>query len=257
VFARTLITENAHDKVDHRACIAIAGYSLLEVSRFGAKHQLPVLDGSRDLLTADCFLSDLEQMKGYEFDTVVIVNAREAVLPPEHAPPEEVFRHGCRLYVAMTRAKKQLVLSYSGSPSKWLTLPSVQETLGFDEWAACVDADQSLHIGEPDGLGQFDESPEADNATAALNLTGRQFLFTPFAYGLSLEAQEKLDQLVDGRGLLRGRERVRWRNIAELRGDLEQSAAARAQFGPRTFQEVIEVIDRCRNSSAEPRASEK
>jgi hypothetical protein len=83
-------------------------------------------------------------------------------------------------------------------------------------------------------LHQFDGFEDPKAAT----LTGRQFLFTPMAYGLSLEAQEKLDELVDGRGLVRGTQRVKWRNLADLATDLENSPVARASFGSRTALEI-------------------
>jgi hypothetical protein len=58
------------------------------------------------------------------------------------------------------------------------------------------------------------------------------------SYGLSLEAQEKLDELVDGRGLTRGSQRLKWRNLGELAGDLDNSPIARTAFGAKTAQEV-------------------
>jgi hypothetical protein len=73
MYARSIIAQALGTKSGNRGCIAIAGYSFLEISRFGAKHGIPVLDGAGDFLEAPCLLSDLEQTKGYEFETVVII----------------------------------------------------------------------------------------------------------------------------------------------------------------------------------------
>ena len=52
--------------------------------------------------------------KGLEFDTVFIVGANEDICPYKKADPVEEIEEERRLfYVAMTRAKKRLVISYS------------------------------------------------------------------------------------------------------------------------------------------------
>lgn len=132
----------------------------------------------------------------------------------------------------MTRARKNLYLSYSGQVSGWLR--KAEDSLYFDRWDTCVPPDEALRIGVPESPRQFEASEGQETAA----LSGRQFLFTPLAYGLSLEAQEKLDELVDGRGLMRGTQRVKWRNLRDLANDLTTSATARATFGVKTAAEI-------------------
>jgi hypothetical protein len=238
MYARSIIAEAASENPNARACIAIAGYSFLEVSRFGKRHNIPVLDGTGDFLDAPCLLSDLEQTKGYEFDAMVIVNCAAGTLPPTHAPAEEAFRHGCRLYVAMTRARRHLYLSYSGQVSPWLE--KAKEALAFDSWSDCVSPSESLRIGVPTRLPQF----ESHAATDLLSLSGRQFLYTPSAFGVSLEALEKIDELVDGKGLISGGQRVKWRTIGDMMTDINASPHARRLFGPKTSAEIIDAMAR-------------
>ena len=61
-----------------RACIAFAGFSLRDVQKFGVRVDLPVLDGTKGIEQGRIFLSDLEQTKGYELDTMCILNCRES-----------------------------------------------------------------------------------------------------------------------------------------------------------------------------------
>ena len=113
-----------------KCCIAIAGYSTVEVERYANLIGITALDGSFNLKNENLVLSDLEQTKGYEFDVVIVLNCREGVLPAQGTLEDESFRDGCRLYVAMTRAKNELYLSYHDAPSQWLT--SAQETMHFE-----------------------------------------------------------------------------------------------------------------------------
>lgn len=67
-------------------------------------------------------LTTFHSAKGLEFDVVVIPNVEEGVVPPERANEQdgelEIERR--LLYVAMTRARHDLYLLYSGSASRFL-----------------------------------------------------------------------------------------------------------------------------------------
>jgi hypothetical protein len=156
------------------------------------------------------------------------------VLPPHDAPAEEVYRDGCRLYVAMTRAKNDLYLSYHGQPSPWLV--STEEKLSFFEWSDVEAFDDQLLTQAPEKIPELEESNQRE--ISALN--GEQYCYTGHALGLSLEAQEKLRDLVDGRGLTSAlsRERLKWRSVGELKRDLDSSPRTRAIFGPKTSVEL-------------------
>jgi len=98
-FALNQAKDDLRNNPDHKVCIAIAGFSQLEIKRFADQYALNVLDGTIGLQDKPLFLSDLEQTKGYEFDLVIILNCRNGVLPPYEMPQEEQFRDACRLYV--------------------------------------------------------------------------------------------------------------------------------------------------------------
>jgi UvrD-like helicase C-terminal domain len=172
------------------------------------------------------FLSDLEQTKGYEFDTMVIVNCAKGNLPPSGAPAQEVFRNASEFYVAMTRARNQLVISFSGEICDWLA------TLGMSasQWSDVVDTGELRNVGMP---GLLQEFPDMDGFNLR-ELTGTEFVYTPYARGLEVELQEKLEEIVDGRGLTQAgtQRRVKWKNIGALIDDLESRGNSRLVLGP-------------------------
>lgn len=59
-------------------------------------------------------------VKGFEFTQVIIVGCGEGVLPMSGCAKEEQWRDALRLYVAMTRARDEVRLLYSGKPSEFL-----------------------------------------------------------------------------------------------------------------------------------------
>jgi hypothetical protein len=244
-YARTLVRDHLKERPNHRCCIAMAGYSIHEVAGFAAELGVPVLRGEAGPLHEPVVLSDLEQTKGYEFNVMVIVNCRTGVLPPDGTAAEEAFRHGCRLYVAMTRARDELYMSYSGEPAEWLRRSS--SALTFMKWEDVVSLDELLVAGPPERLKEA-ESEQA----GVLGLAGRQFLYTPWALGLSLEAIRKVDELVDGVGLIRGKTRVRWRNMSTLLQDLESVGRAQQIFGPVVQGEVRNRLETLRDETKRP-----
>jgi hypothetical protein len=197
----------------HSGCIAVVGYSGYEVQQYGKEIGIPVLDGASKFLHGTRFLSDLEQTKGYEFDTMVIVNCAEGNLPPSGVPEQEVFRSASEFYVAMTRAKNQLVLSFSGTVCDWLATLDIP----ISQWSDVVDTDDLPRVGVPGFLQEF---PDIE-ALNLRDLTGTEFIFTPYARGLEVELQEKLEEFVDGRGMLQARtqRRIKWKNIGALMDD--------------------------------------
>jgi hypothetical protein len=211
---------------NHSGCVAIVGYSGFEVQEYGKEIGIPVLDGASKFLRGTRFLSDLEQTKGYEFDTMIIVNCAKGNLPPSGAPPQEVSRSASEFYMAMTRARNQLVISFSGEVCDWLA------TLGMavSQWSDVVDINDLRNVGVPGFLQEF---PDMD-AFNLRELSGTEFVFTPYARGLEVELQEKLEEIVDGRGLTQAgtQRRVKWRNIGALVDDLEARGNSRLVLGP-------------------------
>jgi superfamily I DNA/RNA helicase len=60
-------------------------------------------------------ISTIESAKGHEFVTVFIAGLVEGVLPQRNIAVEDFSREAARLYVAMTRARDSLYLSYSSN----------------------------------------------------------------------------------------------------------------------------------------------
>ena len=241
-YARSLLKDHLEVNKTHRCCIAFTGYSLREVELFAGRIGLPVLVGDRRPLDEPLVLSDLEQTKGYEFNVVVILNCSDGMLPPSGTPAAESFRHSCRLYVAMTRARDELYLSHSGRPSRWLSPSS--KGLSFMQWNEVIAMIPSLRAGVPAQLSQN----QSGGSQTVLELKGREFLYTPQAEGLSLEAIQKIDELVDGVGLIRDRQRVKWRTMDSLRHDLKSSPKARQLLGSVVYQEVLGRLTLIRES---------
>jgi hypothetical protein len=215
-------------------CIAFAGFSSRDVREYALKCGVTALDGAYDPNSDRLVFSDLEQTKGYEFDVLIVINCCEHVLPARDAPAEEGFRDICKLYVAMTRAKRELVLSFHGAASKWLM--AVSGTISMDHWQTVENLDANLLQGTPSVLSELDPNVQAADS---LSLTGTQFLYTSDALGLSPDAQEKLAELVDGKGLIRGGSgrRLKWPTIGSLLTDL---------LGPSIADEVRSTLMRMR-----------
>ncbi len=216
-------------------CIAFAGFSARDVAGFAKQAAATALNGAYDPKTDRLVFSDLEETKGYEFDTVVIVNCCDGVLPARGAPAEELFRDACKLYVAMTRAKRELILSFNGAASPWIL--DVSGTIAVDRWEEVEARTPQLFAGVPDILPEIDPIFQTPDAGA---LSGLQYLYTSRGLGLSLEAQDKLIELVDGKGARQaGRgPRIRWANVRGLAGDLLASRNRDTFIGPRVAEEL-------------------
>ena len=191
-------------------CIAFAGHSTRSVKLFSDRCGVTALDGNYDPKTDRLVFSDLEQTKGYESDCVVIVNCSEGVIPARDALPEEAFRDACKLYVAMTRAKRELVLSFNRKASHWIL--AVGDAILIDLWSEFEIADERFRTSEPDVLPEVEIINGSEDEFA---LSGRQFLYTHLALDLSPDTQDKLVEIVDGKGRLTAdatKPRLRWRN---------------------------------------------
>ncbi len=66
-------------------------------------------------------VSDIYNIKGFEFSLIVIVGMGNGEFPPKGVPSGEVWREALRLYVAMTRGRDEVCLVHAGTPSPFLT----------------------------------------------------------------------------------------------------------------------------------------
>lgn len=215
-------------------CIAFAGFTSRDVQRFAERCGERALSGLYDPAESGLVFSDLEQTKGYEFDELLIVNCSAGQIPARGAPEEEAFRQGCKLYVAMTRARKELILSFNGTASPWLA--AVSDTIGVDRWAE-YEPEVDRILGIPEILPEA--NPDVVEELDLTSLSGQDYLFTGNALGLSNEAQEKLIELVDGRGRqdANGR-RTRWTSIGALADDLGRNRQSDDYFGSKVSEEI-------------------
>ena len=197
------------DGSKYKCCIALCGYSLKDVKEIGCDMHLQVLDGTTNIDQGSLFLSDLDQTKGFEFDSMCIVNCNNSVIPDPNLPEDEWYRELFKLYVAMTRAKRELIISYSLDKSKFIQ--------PWSDWF--VQADWSEHsptqvIAEftlrTSTTARFEEFYENQ---LCVDLTGKEFLYTKKAIGVPVDLQDKLVELIAGIDKASDKKQVGWRNI--------------------------------------------
>lgn len=61
-------------------------------------------------------------VKGFEFSVMIVIGCGEKCLPNPGRTSDEAWRDALRLYVAMTRARDQVIMIYSGEASEVLTV---------------------------------------------------------------------------------------------------------------------------------------
>ena len=227
------------ERENYKACVSICGYSLYEIQQFGKEIGVGVLDGTRSIAEGSLFLADLEQTKGFEFDLMCVVNARDGVIPNSATPESERFRDLSKLYVAMTRAKLQLVLSYSQSPSIYIS--KADEQLLSGKWSEYMSVDNIFDLGMPKELGHYGEFGDGGSIDS---MTGEQFLYTRDAFGVSPRLIAKLRDLVTGQRRYLDRVPIAWRSLVEAARDIRSYPGSRQQFGPEVVKEFEELADR-------------
>jgi len=216
-YAKKHMEDLCAQNLNHNGCIVFAGFKNTEVKAYSKKIGIPVLDGNLDPLNEPIVISDLEQAKGYEFDTVIILNCEAGVLPQDGIQEDEVYRSACQFYVAMTRAKNDLYLSFHAEPSRWLK--NTQKIHRVD-WSM-VEEIRGLRLMDVP-MKLFERHDPTDHMDIFSGMTGLEFIYTPSACGLTVEQQSKLIELVDGRGLFSSSQKinVKWRDMRTLISDM-------------------------------------
>jgi len=231
-----------------KVCIAVCGYSLYELTRYGSQVGLSVLDGSASLDVGALFLSDLAQTKGFEFDLVCIVNCADGILPDRAAPEEEQYRDLATLYVAMTRAKTDLILSWSGAPSRFLI--GAEEKFYTASWSDYVKELHTLpQVPVPKHIDAFRNGHYRKPWDT---MTGEQFLYSEHAIGVSTELSAKLRDLVDGKGLRKGNQPLKWQRLAAALDSYRTNPQSRPLWGPEVGRQLIELAERLPASERPP-----
>jgi hypothetical protein len=219
-------------------CVAFAGFSARAVEEFARQCGVEALNGAYDPQRTALVFSDLEQTKGYEFDTLIIVNCSESVVPAHDAPAEETYRQALKLYVAMTRARRELILSYCKAASPWLV--AVADRITLHMWSDFEELN-AVYLGHvPRPLQEVSDIHEEEDLGS---LTGRQFIYTGAALGLSIETLNQLEEAVDGIGAVSGgNRRVRWRDICHLATDLKHLRLGLLPFSPQVYEEPVQRL---------------
>lgn len=230
-FVQEETSQNRHWK----ACIALAGCSLYEVQAFAKNLNMPVLDGTRSIDEHAIYFSDLPQTKGFEFDVMVVVNISDGVMPNPNVPEMEQAKDLAQLYVAMTRAKTQLVVSYHGQRSQLVT--GLDDVFLSEDWSAYNSGEVKIY-GVPPGLADLSDDTTIPENIAAMD--GHQFLYTEQALGLSQRLVEGLREKVGQSDPRAGRMTVaidmgysHQRTIDDLK--------ARNQLGPEVVKDFQEL----------------
>jgi hypothetical protein len=190
-FALTYVNEMTPPESGKKACIALCGYTQFSVEQLGRELGLPALSSTSDISASHLFISDLEQTKGFEFDLMLILNCSDGVIPHPQLPEHEWFRDLSKLYVAMTRAKTELVVSYTHKPSVFLL-----DSLNWFTSSSWADYDI-----EPQSLAIVRWPEPALQTTGDLskwNVTGLDFLKLREAVGLSQATQDAVTSRVTG-----------------------------------------------------------
>jgi superfamily I DNA/RNA helicase len=211
-----------------KACVVFCGHTLLELQKFGEKYDLAVLDGTRGIEDGNLFVSDLENTKGFEFQYVCILNCGNSVIPYPGSPEDEQFRDLARLYVAMTRARTQLIMSYTGELSGFVE--AAKDGFLDEEWLEYLGAEESelTRFSEPTKL---EETRLVEYGSDFAKMTGEQFLYTRDAIGLESTLIEKMRKSITGKRRSVGGRREEWRDIADAARDVRLHPHARKLFG--------------------------
>lgn len=214
VYAKSLIADDARKRV----CMAFVGYHQRSIEEIGSMLKIPTLNGDMNIDDAQLFISDLEQTKGFEFDTMIILNAHSDVLPQPDLPQEESFRDLSKFYVAMTRAKLELIISFHGTVTSFIG--EHVEHFVRDNWSVYAERIPFNNNGLPE------PNAAQKRIGAGLEIVGKEFLRMPEAIGLPINAQEKLLKHVTGKPSFvtegKRKRQMTWSNLGQFLNDMQQ-----------------------------------
>lgn len=232
-YAMNYIEQAVKDSPGTKGCISYCGYSSYEIETLAKQAKIPVLDSTVNIEENNIFLSDLEQTKGFEFDYMIILNCTELALPDPAAPKEEQFRDISKFYVAMTRTKQQLILSFHKQKSDLLS--NAESYFLEDHWESWLEKYEDKYKIEPPRL----ENSREEGIDMSVKLDGLRFIYHSDAIGLSARAIDAITRLVDGKGLRDSRGPKKWKTVGAMVFDMKKYPWLRNTLGPVTFDEII------------------
>lgn len=219
-----------------KGCIAFCDYSIFELEALAEEFALPVLNGSTEVGLDKIYLSDLEQTKGFEFDRMIILNVTNGVFPNPMFPIEESYREISKFYVAMTRAKKELIISYSKTLSP--IFENCKDYFYEDEWGSHM---TQFEAESPLPLKRKFNLPKSQSS----KMTGKKFLYHRKAVGISRELQNKLLEYVAGKSVSEQGKKVGWMSMDELKTDILSKRDIphySRLFGPNVYNELKKIL---------------
>jgi len=76
-----------------------------------------------------------------------------------------------------------------------------------------------------------------------IGMTGEEFIYTKYAFGLTVDHQNKITELVDGKGLISSlkKENVKWRDMRSLSIDLDKNPNARSLLGTTLTKRILNI----------------
>ncbi len=117
-----------------RTCVVVRTNSLVEQYRSALNNKgIPTYSIKRseaeDRRSEGVRIATMHRVKGLEFDRVIVVNANDGIIPLDYYNPssdpvlrkESEIQERSLLYVSLTRAKKEAVITCYGKKSKFLT----------------------------------------------------------------------------------------------------------------------------------------
>jgi superfamily I DNA/RNA helicase len=105
-------------------CIATANPDAISVLKIRDTAPLGIatsrLTGDYQMRADVVVVSDIYNIKGFEFSLIIVVGMGAGEFPPKGVPAGEIWREALRLYVAMTRGRDEVCLVHTGDPSPFL-----------------------------------------------------------------------------------------------------------------------------------------
>jgi hypothetical protein len=109
------------------------------------------------------------------------------------------------------------------------------------DWAEVENINDLNFIGVPEKLSEIYE-PELGNDIFT-GMTGLEFIYTSGSRGLSVEHQNKIIDLVDGRGMYSSSRKinVKWKDIRNLINDLKTNPNVKSLIGNQLAEHLIQL----------------
>lgn len=200
-------------KPSAKVCIVVVGFTLFELGKFAQMNSLNILDS--DIINKkSIFISDMEHVKGYEFDTLMVLNMCHSVFPDNNIPSDEIYREYNRLYVAMTRAKKELIISYHQDLSQVFRMETLLHYFSYEKWSNVLEKNTNINYRIPQKMPEYTSSKKP-----VLQLNGEKFLYTKYATGFSITLQNYIRKHINGKGR---KNELSWNTILECYNYLYQ-----------------------------------